>query len=303
MSFNYRGKAMRNHNRLLGRVDGMDGIKTGYTHSSGFNLVASVRRGHRHIVAAVFGGRSASARDAHMRTLIEQNINEGATRRTAAKILPSPSFGAASPGASFSQDTVSAQAAHIERVTAPTSILPTAGSLAPIQARRVKTLAVKPSTKQQAAVLIGGDPRAAVPPPPPQTTEQGSATSPASGSARHGSANAGTPNISLFSTNSPAPQAMALMSTAGPRSPAIRRGGWIIQIGAFDQESEARQRLKSALDTAKGMLANSDPFTEPVMKGEKTLYRARFAGFDRDRAQAACKLLKRNDFACLALKN
>ncbi len=46
-AFNYRGRVIRNHNRLLGRVEGVDGIKTGYTRASGFNLVTSVHRGNR----------------------------------------------------------------------------------------------------------------------------------------------------------------------------------------------------------------------------------------------------------------
>ena len=58
---------MRNHNHLLGQVDGVDGIKTGYTRASGFNLVTSVRRDGRHIVAVVLGGRSSGQRDARMR--------------------------------------------------------------------------------------------------------------------------------------------------------------------------------------------------------------------------------------------
>src|SRR4029079_16488609 len=65
-SFVYHGRAMRNHNHLLGEVDGVDGIKTGSTRDSGFNLVPSVRRSARHIVAVVMGGRSASSRDARM---------------------------------------------------------------------------------------------------------------------------------------------------------------------------------------------------------------------------------------------
>ncbi len=69
-TFAFGGKVMRNHNHLLGRVDGVDGIKTGYIHDSGFNIVTSVQRHHRHIVAVVFGGRSANARDASMRSLI-----------------------------------------------------------------------------------------------------------------------------------------------------------------------------------------------------------------------------------------
>ncbi|MEL6967966.1 MAG: D-alanyl-D-alanine carboxypeptidase family protein, partial [Pseudomonadota bacterium] len=51
-----------NHNRLLGRVRGVDGIKTGYTRASGFNLVSSVRTGGRSIVAVVMGGRTGGRR-------------------------------------------------------------------------------------------------------------------------------------------------------------------------------------------------------------------------------------------------
>ena len=51
------------------------------------------------------------------------------------------------------------------------------------------------------------------------------------------------------------------------------------------------------------MLGHADPYTETVTKGDKTLYRARFAGFDREGAEAACKFLKKNEFQCMALRN
>ena len=57
-SFRYKGAEMRNHNNLLGNVQGVDGIKTGYTEASGYNLTSSVRRDQRHIVAVVLGGTS-----------------------------------------------------------------------------------------------------------------------------------------------------------------------------------------------------------------------------------------------------
>ena len=79
-SFVYRGNAMRNHNHLLGKVEGVDGIKTGFTRDFGFNLVTSVRRGPRRIVAVVLGGRSAGSRDARMRELIEANIDDASTK-------------------------------------------------------------------------------------------------------------------------------------------------------------------------------------------------------------------------------
>jgi D-alanyl-D-alanine carboxypeptidase len=77
----------------------------------------------------------------------------------------------------------------------------------------------------------------------------------------------------------------------------------MIQIGAFPAETQAHDRLKEAQNVAKSMLGAAEPFTERVNKPDGTLYRARFAGFDRDHAEAACKYLKRNEIACLALKN
>ncbi len=84
--FHYRGEAMRNHNHLLGSVEGVDGIKTGYIRASGFNLVTSVRRGNRHIVGVVFGGSSASSRDARMRQLIEQYVVLAAAKKTTSMV-------------------------------------------------------------------------------------------------------------------------------------------------------------------------------------------------------------------------
>jgi D-alanyl-D-alanine carboxypeptidase len=86
-SFRYKGAEMRNHNALLGQVNGVDGIKTGYTEASGYNLVSSVRRDEKHIVAVVLGGTSNAARDARMRQLIEDNISLASTRRTLPIIL------------------------------------------------------------------------------------------------------------------------------------------------------------------------------------------------------------------------
>jgi D-alanyl-D-alanine carboxypeptidase len=85
--FVYRGRPIANHNKLLGSVEGVDGIKTGYTQASGYNLVSSVRRDQRHMVAVVLGGTSNGARDARMRQLIEQHIGRASTQRTAPAII------------------------------------------------------------------------------------------------------------------------------------------------------------------------------------------------------------------------
>jgi D-alanyl-D-alanine carboxypeptidase len=76
-SFTYKGTKYRNHNKLLGSVEGVDGIKTGYTRASGFNLVTSVRRGDRHLIAVVMGGKTGASRDAEMRKLLSRYLPSG----------------------------------------------------------------------------------------------------------------------------------------------------------------------------------------------------------------------------------
>lgn len=79
-SFTYGRQRMANHNRLLGRVKGVDGIKTGYTRMSGFNLVSSVSDGNRRIVAVVMGGTSGGSRDKRMAALIKQYLPKASTK-------------------------------------------------------------------------------------------------------------------------------------------------------------------------------------------------------------------------------
>jgi D-alanyl-D-alanine carboxypeptidase len=70
-SFYYRGTNYVTHDNLIGRYDGADGIKTGFTEMSGFNLVSSVVRGGAHIVGVVMGGRTAHLRDREMVSLLD----------------------------------------------------------------------------------------------------------------------------------------------------------------------------------------------------------------------------------------
>lgn len=78
----YKDDTFQNHNTLLLHYEGTDGIKTGYTRASGFNLVSSVRRGQKHVVGAVFGGASAASRNAAMRTFLNMGLVKASTERT-----------------------------------------------------------------------------------------------------------------------------------------------------------------------------------------------------------------------------
>ncbi len=88
--FSYAGKTIRGHNDLLGRVAGVDGLKTGYIRASGFNLATSVERGGRRLVAVVMGGETAKSRNSHMEQLIEQYMPMAGSVATTAAPRPVP---------------------------------------------------------------------------------------------------------------------------------------------------------------------------------------------------------------------
>jgi D-alanyl-D-alanine carboxypeptidase len=87
-NFRYHGHDIHNHNALLGNVKGVDGIKTGYTEASGYNLTTSVHRDGRYLVSVVMGGRSNAARDSRMREMIEKFISLASVQRTAPAAAP-----------------------------------------------------------------------------------------------------------------------------------------------------------------------------------------------------------------------
>jgi D-alanyl-D-alanine carboxypeptidase len=82
--FTYKGQRHRNHNRLLASYAGTDGIKTGYTRASGFNLAASVKRDDKHLVAVVLGGKTGAGRDAAMRALLDKQFPNASGKKAPA---------------------------------------------------------------------------------------------------------------------------------------------------------------------------------------------------------------------------
>jgi D-alanyl-D-alanine carboxypeptidase len=92
-------------------------------------------------------------------------------------------------------------------------------------------------------------------------------------------------------------------SAPAPAAKPQHRSGWMIQVGAYPGEQAAKQRLTAVQSKAAKMLTRAEAFTETVEKGGTTYYRARFAGLDKDSAEAACKYLKRNDVECVTIKN
>ncbi len=78
--FSYKGRTYRSHNKLLKSYRGTDGIKTGYIRASGFNLVTSVERRNRRLIAVVFGGKTSKSRDRHMVKLLDRGFKKLASQ-------------------------------------------------------------------------------------------------------------------------------------------------------------------------------------------------------------------------------
>jgi D-alanyl-D-alanine carboxypeptidase len=387
-AFNYRGRSIRNHNRLLGSVEGVDGIKTGYTRASGFNLVTSIRRGNRHLVGVVLGGRSGGSRDATMRNLLAENLEKAATKRTVAAITergasdanadvaeaeaqsetrpmqtgraqsavqvaaaPEPAAAPARPTPPATRSVIAAATAAMpppqakaepapltNGVIQSQAIVAIPGSSEPMRPVKVKTVQVK-AGQMKLASASSAQPAtpitSTIPPARPEVPETSSAVVAKTEinkaeinkaevarpqmppqPAGHGTGN-GLLGVLPASSVPSSPQALAYADPM-PRAqskpqvlqqndaikPLAAHSGWIVQVGALESESEARQRIDAARSQARGLLAKADPFTEPVVgKGDRKLFRARFAGLDRDQAEAVCRTLKRSEISCIAVRN
>ena len=400
--FAYRGQSIRNHNRLLGNVEGVDGIKTGYTRASGFNLVTSMRRGNRHLVGVVLGGRSGGSRDAIMRNLLAENLDKGATKRTVAAITErNPGDGAvevaeaetgqvngatavAEPALATLPTTRSIAPAKPSLMAAAAAALPSPpakpepsrfepqarpepapltsgviqtqqigaipGSAEPMKPVKVKTVQVKagpmklasagpsqpappvthaiparPEVAETSSAVVAKAaetnrteaPKLAMPPQPANHgTGQGVLGVLPASSLTQAPPQASPSQALAYAdpaphAQPPAVQQQALQQQAvqqngaiKPAAPAVARTGWIIQVGALESESEAKQRIDLARNKASSLLSKADPFTEPVVsKDNRTLFRARFAGLERDQAEAVCRTLKRADISCITVRN
>ena len=277
-SFSYNGRYYRNHNRLLESVKGVDGIKTGYIRASGFNVATSARRGPRHLIAVVMGGPSGGARDNHMSQLLSQLFPKASTTKTVTQYVSLPEVPPLPPTRPGPRQQVASAAQPVAAMTVRPKVLPTAAPAAqsatedPIEA----VLATVPQgdaedeTPQAVATVL---PKSTVPLPP---------------------------SAPITASPEDRPRITASASVTGTIAERLRER-WLIQIGAYNGEQAARERLRDAEREAE-MLKGRLAYTEPVQKDALTLYRARFAGFDRQDAEAACKKLKRANFPCLPMR-
>jgi D-alanyl-D-alanine carboxypeptidase len=292
-SFVWKGTRIGNHNRLLGRVEGVTGIKTGYTRASGFNLVTSVERGGRQIVAVVIGGDTGKQRDQRMASLIDTYLPKASRGQRTAPLI---ARGAAPAVADKVEIRVALSAYPLPRLR-PTPAADAVGT----------AVAVAP----EAPVASMAPAAAAAPAALAEAFDDPADTTPDAVSAfATGSVASVIGANSIFALE--AIEELEQQGDAGvgdddlaeAQAHAAATSGWKIQIAATPTQRSAEELLERARAKAAKVLADVSPYTEPVEAGNATLYRARFGGFaSKESARAACAYLTKQNFNCLAISN
>ena len=280
-SFKFGRQTIGNHNRLLGNVRGVDGIKTGFTRASGFNLVTSATADGRSIVAVVMGGTTGRSRDAKMRKLVQAYLPKASRKKSATDYI------AAKPV----EKAVETAYAEPEQETEVSRALELPDNGPMPEARYEASEANAEETEQVASaddtlvpvvrtktIKITKAKRADVAPVPQEEIAEEEVT-----------------DSTQVRREDPVVDNVTTASTSSDIS------GWVIQVGAAPEKEMAMDLLQKAQDRGGRVLRSATPFTVAYVKGEEQLFRARFGGFtDQDSAVRACKVLKRKGMGCWA---
>jgi D-alanyl-D-alanine carboxypeptidase len=324
-TFTWHGETHKSTDHLLGAYEGADGIKTGYTGASGFNLVSSVVRGGAHVIAVVMGGRTARRRDSEMMAMLD---------RTFAQIGQNPSLVARAnvPWQSVAQNT------QANPVIAGFQIA--AAGVMPRAPTQDAHAAADPDDEDAAESRVDPDELMMTPPPAPAPQVHAPAPPPpAPPVATTRTAMLPPPPIRVVPVQGkeqtvkaadavvpqPRPQMpvtlaayhpQAMLNAAAPKarptvdpSLGVSRAAqtpqnihnWTIQIGAFGDEISAKAQLSAYAERSMDVLGQASHIVIPFQGVDgHTLYRARFGPFEEREAREVCERLTERGQTCFA---
>ncbi len=271
--FTYRGYTYQTHNNLIGRYQGTDGIKTGYTSASGFNLVSSVTRDGHHVIGVVFGGRSAQLRDNEMKRLLDETY-AGLENTPAVAASTPPKW----PGFSGSEMKTAAYAIPSARPGSPGDLL---ASLITSQARPDE---IDEDAAEARAIKAPAQTAIPSPKPAPEPFAIAAYEQPSVAAAMPEPKP--TPNLGEGDIDDTA--------SAAAQS-------WSIQIGAYADRNQAQAQLDSYAQRSQDVLGQADFIITPYQTERgQTLYRARFGSFAENEARQMCVRLMQRGQTCFA---
>ena len=313
--FRFRGRIYRNHNKLLGRYAGTDGIKTGYIGASGFNLLASVKRNGHHLVGVVFGGRTSARRNRHMMELLDKGFRKMVrTPRRPRPALPKPRPDHIAPEIAVARAADSTTTGPLPKPR-PDHIAP---EVAVARAAYSTTTGPLPKPRPDHIVPEVAVARAAystttgpLPKPRPDRiapevvvarAADSTTTGPQAASRREtGPKTASRKTI----RNKPASAVTADSRTGRPPRPSATEPtgqGWGIQVGAYSRAEPALQAIKIARRYLGADLQHGKDHVEQAQTKHGTIYRARILDLKKEDVRAACRLLMAQSIPCIVTR-
>jgi D-alanyl-D-alanine carboxypeptidase len=265
--FDFQGEIVNGHDHMLDWYPGADGIKTGFTVASGYNLATSAMQNGRRVIGVILGGRSVRSRDESMAQLLDLGFSD--LSRQSPVMVAQRQAPEAAP--------VVAAAAPAATPAIATQPAPQAGpSIASIAAAAMAMPVTEPAQRVQQASAA------------PQTAVSDQS------SARETSASPATSSLGAVATAAISHLAPVSRAEAAPVV-AEPGGGWALQLGAFRAEAGAERVVQevSRLGFARG---KQQQILAPT--GAERLYRARLLNFTVQGARAACGELHRQHIDC-----
>jgi D-alanyl-D-alanine carboxypeptidase len=296
-SFSFNGYHYRNSNKLLGVVQGVDGIKTGYTRAAGFNLAASAyRNGHR-VIAVVMGTKSDASRNDRMSYLIEAGFTILQSQTKMPGTLEPPGsipedFFANNLNESESPELMLAQndSQSSDNPSIPDDYFLTTeepadvieASIPPQQPKAIKKAEIQLASNEISTPTQARSSKTAA------KKQKKDAVSP----------RAKTPEIKLAKYEAPSSE-----TQDGGVVPAVaKKGDWGIQVGAYRSSKEAFKAATSALAHIKSSAGEKVRVSVSPAPRRSKVYRARLLGFDKKQATAVCKIMSKKGSACLPIQ-
>ena len=292
--FAYRGKIYKNHNGLMSRIRGIDGIKTGYTRASGFNLTSSIWNGRRHVVAVVMGGKTARKRDDFMARILKKSLRKARNGKTKSQFvaanfaLKAPQRRVATLERHPNRQPVKfavAKRLHKQKLQPPAP----KPQIAKVQVKKVQKAKLQKSKLQK---KVTTEQLAYV---PAQEIVVRSKDQSRMSQTLEETAKKQTVELTASETTGD-------IKVAAKKPPVMTtppEGPYHIQIGAFGSEEDAERRLHSIGSKAGKLLKGHKSFT--MLVPTNNVYRARFAGFSEADARKTCRQLKKKSIDCMAI--
>ena len=287
--FSYRGKVYKNHNGLMSRMPGIDGIKTGYTRASGFNLTSSIWKGRKHVVAVVMGGRTARKRDNFMARVLNKSLRKARNGKTKTQFV----------AANFARKAPKRRLARVERQPRKqVAQRPQKHITQQPKAKRVVSKTVAQNEEKLKIQKAVASKRLAQLPAQDivvRTKDQSRMSQSAEDAALKQTATNSKVEIDEAVTTGDiqAETKKTPIMTTPPEGP------YHIQIGAFGSAEDAERRLHSIGSRAGKLLKGHKSFT--MLVPTNNVYRARFAGFSEADARKTCRQLKKKSIDCMAI--